>query len=223
MSAGTKFLKSVIAIAALPAVAGFAVAFQRGLAHPCIFDFQFLYFLGGIVAYFITHIFFFKPVFLYVFAHELVHAIATLLCGGKVTSFKVSSAGGSVRTSKTNFFVELSPYFVPLYTLILIFLIPVLRYKLERLGLFSIYLSIIGYTLGMHMAMNAEALKLRQPDITKSGMIFSFSLIFMANLIISVLIISILTEQVSFFKYLSKSLQLSKDYYFYIWHNYVLR
>ena len=75
------------------------------------------YFLYGVSFYIFLHLVFFKPVYLYVWGHEAMHVLATWLCGGKVSSFKVSSAGGSVDTSKSNFFIALAPYFFPTYTL----------------------------------------------------------------------------------------------------------
>ena len=58
----------------------------------------------------------------YVFGHELTHALASLAMGGDVLSFKVSKRGGSVSMTKTNFFVALAPYCIPIYTLFIFLL-----------------------------------------------------------------------------------------------------
>ncbi|MFH1753297.1 MAG: M50 family metallopeptidase, partial [Candidatus Omnitrophota bacterium] len=75
-------------------------------------------FLMGALAYVIMHLFIVKPNYIYVFGHEMMHAVATFLCGGRVNSFRASKEGGAVETTKTNAFITLSPYFVPTYTLL---------------------------------------------------------------------------------------------------------
>ena len=57
---------------------------------------------------------------IYVLGHELTHALWTWLFGGKVKKMKVSSSGGHVVISKTNFFIALAPYFFPLYAVIVV-------------------------------------------------------------------------------------------------------
>ena len=59
-----------------------------------------------------------RPVRLYVFGHEMTHALFVYLCGGRVEEFKVTGAGGHVVTDKNNMLISLSPYFVPFYTVI---------------------------------------------------------------------------------------------------------
>ena len=55
---------------------------------------------------------------LYVLGHEFTHALAAMLAGGKVSAFHVSSKGGHVLTDRVNWWIALSPYFVPIYALI---------------------------------------------------------------------------------------------------------
>ena len=57
---------------------------------------------------------------IYVFGHELTHALWTWLFGGQVKKMKVSSSGGHVIISKTNFLIALAPYFFPLYAVIVV-------------------------------------------------------------------------------------------------------
>ena len=61
-----------------------------------------------------------RPLFLYVLGHELTHAFFVLLCGGKISEFKVKSGGGHIVTNKNNVIISLSPYFIPFYSVILI-------------------------------------------------------------------------------------------------------
>ena len=59
---------------------------------------------------------------LYVFGHELTHAIWTWLMGGKVSQFRVSRVGGYVVTDTNNFWISLAPYFFPIYSILALLL-----------------------------------------------------------------------------------------------------
>jgi hypothetical protein len=61
-----------------------------------------------------------KPMWIYVFGHELTHALWTWLFGGQVKKMKVTSKGGHVVISKTNFVIALAPYFFPLYVVLVV-------------------------------------------------------------------------------------------------------
>src|ERR1035437_2598293 len=74
----------------------------------------------GLGVYFLFQLIFAKPLRTYVFGHELTHALAGILCGAKVKNFNVAATGGSVCLTKTNIWIALSPYFVPIYTVILL-------------------------------------------------------------------------------------------------------
>lgn len=219
----TKFLKFLIGILLLPVAYGFSRTFVITLLNVNSPNIEIAVFFFGMVVYMFVHIFFYKPFFIYTLAHELVHAISAVICGAKVSSFHVSEFGGSIKTSKTNIFIELSPYFVPLYTLILLFLIPVVRYNLTNVNLFGAYLFITGFTLGMHLLMNVEILKVRQSDITKSGYVFSIVFIYLVNIIIVFSIFAFLTKEVSMKKFVADSLKNSYSIYSLLWHKFVMR
>src|SRR3977135_2329591 len=81
------------------------------------------YFFAGVFSYFAFQWAFFRPIRTYVFGHELTHAIATWMSGGKVKHFHVSKKGGHVKVSKSNAFIALAPYIIPLYSLLALALI----------------------------------------------------------------------------------------------------
>ena len=58
-----------------------------------------------------------KPMWVYVFGHELTHVLWTWLFGGRVTKFKATPKGGHVVVTKSNFLISLAPYFFPTYLL----------------------------------------------------------------------------------------------------------
>ena len=102
-------LKTAIGIVLLPLLVSFSITFYEQFGNiGNIWTEAQVYFLWGVVAYCLVQLLLIKPAFLYVLGHETVHVLATWLCLGKVTSFNVSPQGGSVTTSKSNFFISLS-------------------------------------------------------------------------------------------------------------------
>jgi hypothetical protein len=61
-----------------------------------------------------------KPMLIYVFGHELTHALWTWLFLGKVKRFKAAAKGGHVVVTKNNFLIVLAPYFFPLYATLVV-------------------------------------------------------------------------------------------------------
>jgi len=181
----SRLLKTVLGILLLPVAIGAAKSFY-GIFSDIGFDSNMFHlFERGVLLYLLFHVFIIKPVYLYVLGHEFTHVLATWLSGGSVVSFNVTPRGGSVVTSKTNVFIELSPYFVPVYTLLLgpIFWI------LKTIGqeppfMSAIFVFLVGVTLAFHFVMTSEALRMRQSDVGKSGLIFSLVLIFIGNLVV---------------------------------------
>ena len=76
--------------------------------------------LGGAACWIVIFLLLPKPMWIYVFGHELTHALWTWLFGGEVKKMKITSAGGHVVISKTNFLIALAPYFFPLYVVLVI-------------------------------------------------------------------------------------------------------
>ena len=140
------------------------------------------FFLYGIAAYVILHIIFYRPTYLYVLGHEAVHAGIAWLFGGKIKSFKVSEEGGGVGTDKSNIVIELSPYFVPIYAIVitLVYFVIVSSYNING----STFVFLIGFALAFHIISTIEILKIRQPDIVKSGYFFSIMMVYILNIIV---------------------------------------
>ena len=115
-----------------------------------------LYFLLGAGAYLVLHLVFWRPVYLYILGHELIHAISTWICGGKVKSIKVTSKGGTLWTTKSNFFISLSPYFFPIYTVLLslLYFIISLFHNIDHYIPF--FIASIGFSLAFHIVLTID-------------------------------------------------------------------
>ncbi len=170
-------------------------------------------FLWGVFSYIILHLFLFKPAYLYTLGHEITHVLATWICGGGVRSFKVGKAGGKVETTKSNFFINLSPYFVPTYTLIISALYFVIPLFITIPNFKTVYFFLAGFTLTLHLVFTAEVLKIEQPDILNTGYLFSLILIYLINIMLVAFILSLLFKGISFEGFFYESYLRSKNIY----------
>ena len=101
------WLKSGIAVLLLPfcfvATQSFLSAFSQTSASTMVIGSAALWFFFiGILLWLIVFFGLPRPLFIYVLGHELTHAFFVLLCGGKISEFKVRSAGGHIVTNKNN-------------------------------------------------------------------------------------------------------------------------
>src|SRR5258708_4828669 len=150
------------------------------------------YFFAGVVSYFAFQWVLFRPIRTYVFGHELTHAIATWMSGGKVKHFHVSKKGGHVKVSKSNVFIALAPYVIPLYSLALLVVIFCVNHFYPLKTYWQWVLWILGATFGFHMALTAYALKMDQPDLKTSGKFLSAVFIYLGNAVSIIFLLGVL-------------------------------
>src|SRR3989338_9150286 len=175
-------IKFIIGVLITPIVVSITKAFYDNILLIKELAGSLNFFLYGIAAYVVLHIIFYRPTYLYVLGHEAVHAGVAWLFGGKIKSFKASEEGGGVGTDKSNIVIELSPYFVPIYAIIitLVYFVIVSSYNING----STFVFLIGFALAFHIISTIEILKIRQPDIVKSGYFFSVMLVYILNIIV---------------------------------------
>lgn len=154
-------------------------------------------FLAGAVCWGVVFGLLPKPMWIYVFGHELTHALWTWLFGGRVKRFKATSNGGHVVVSKTNFLITLAPYFFPLYA-VLVFLVFLIGHLLWDWSSFLVWFHLLlGAAYAFHVTLTWQVLQTRQTDITSQGWLFSAVVIFLGNVGVLLLGIPLLTAKVS--------------------------
>lgn len=204
-------VKFVIGVLIIPVAAGATAAFYQNLLLIKELAGCMRFFLIGIASYTVLHILFYKPTYLYVLGHEAVHAGIAWLFGGKIKSFKVSEEGGSVATDKTNIVIELSPYFIPIYAIIITVVYFVIASSYTING--SIFVFLIGFALAFHLISTIEVMKMRQPDIMKSGQFFSVVLIYCINVVVISLIFGLIFPSFGIKKFFIDTWAISKGAY----------
>ena len=218
----TRFLRFILGILLLPFTLGVSIALYQQLGVVRSLNNHQLFFLYGVGTYIVIHLVFYRPVFPYVFAHELIHALSTWISGGKVKSFKATAKGGEVKTTKTNSFISLSPYCFPIYTIFLaaVYSISSLFFDVGRYVLIFIFL--VGFTLIFHLVITIDFLKTKQPDLIKTGYILSLNLIYIANIFILALILSLIFPDTSFVNFIHSSVQKTNSIYSAIFRQFFL-
>ena len=137
-----------------------------------------------------------KPMWLYVFGHELTHAIWVWLFGGSVKKFKAAAEGGHVIVDKTNFLIALSPYFFPLYAVLVVLTFLVGHLIWGWKDFFVWFHLLVGVTYAFHVTLTVHVLKTQQSDITSQGYLFSAVVIFLGNVLVLLIGLPLLTAKV---------------------------
>jgi hypothetical protein len=189
-----KWVKFLLGILLLPVCAGTGQALGKLLFATAGMSKVWLPFLAGSACWVTIFLLLPKPMLIYVFGHELTHAVWTWLFGGQVKQFKASSDGGHVVTTKNNFVIALAPYFFPVYAVLLVaaFFIGDLFWQWRRSYLTWFHL-LLGAAYAFHVTLTWEILKTRQSDITGQGRLFSAVVIFLGNALCVIIAIPLLT------------------------------
>ncbi len=142
-----------------------------------------VYFLSAFACYAVLHALRLLTLHrLYVFAHEFTHALAAWSLGGKVFALVVRRQSGHVDLSRTNAFISLAPYWVPLYALGAIAGYRALLWWGPPAHAREIFLALMGACLAFHFAHTVEALwTTHQSDLNEAGFPLSISLIVLLN------------------------------------------
>ncbi len=140
--------------------------------------------VSGIVLWAVIWIFLPPMTRTYVLGHELTHALWAMLFGGKASGLKVGERGGSVRVSKNNAWITLSPYFFPLYTFIVALVWLLSAWLVPAVKPYApIFVFWVGMTWSFHLTFTLRFLAYNQPDVREHGRLFSYALIYALNVL----------------------------------------
>jgi hypothetical protein len=134
-----------------------------------------------------------RQAWLYVLGHEMTHVVWSWLFGGKVKRFSINREGGFVVVTRSNFLVALAPYFFPLYAVLVVLLFGVLRLLLPSPAMVPVFHLLLGAAYAFHVTWTWEVLRTEQSDIRGQGILFSVAVIWLGNLWILILGISLLS------------------------------
>ena len=195
-----KWIKFIIAVLLLPVCAGAARALWLVLRGGYGADTVWIPLLAGAACWLVIFAWLPKPMWIYVLGHELTHVLWTWLFGGQVKKMRVTSSGGQVVISRTNFLITLAPYFFPLYAVIVVVVFALGNWIWNWHGYLVWFHLCVGAAYALHVTLTFHTLQTRQSDITSQGWLFSAVVIFLGNVCVLLFGIPLLTRHPEIFK-----------------------
>jgi hypothetical protein len=192
-----KWVKLLVALVLLPICIGAVPALFKVIGATGKAETIWVALIGGAACWLTIFLLLPKPMRVYVFGHELTHAVWTWLFGGRVKKFKVTSKGGHVVVTKTNFLIALAPYFFPLYAVLCVLIFVLGHLLWGWTGYRPWFHLLLGAAYAFHVTLTVHILKTEQTDITGQGYLFSAVIIFLGNITVLLIGLPLLTTQVS--------------------------
>jgi hypothetical protein len=122
------------------------------------------------------HFFVRKPERFYLWGHEFAHIVLAKIFFRKIHQFHISSRnGGKVVLDRTNVMIDLAPYIFPLYSVGIA--VPATMFRDVSPWVADIYLVAASFLFTMHLLFSAEGFLTGQPDVRRSGRVFSAAVV----------------------------------------------
>ncbi|MES2023288.1 MAG: hypothetical protein V4439_01260 [Patescibacteria group bacterium] len=180
----TKLFKFICGILLLPFCAGAVLALWKVILVSGSADMIWITILAGALAFVLIYLFLAKPVWIYVFGHEMTHALWSWFFGGKLHQMRVTSGGGHVLITKANFITSLAPYFFPVYAVLIVVIYGLGNFFWDWSHYVLIFYFLLGMAYAFHITFTIHSLKIDQPDVLEQGSIFSAVIIFLGNILV---------------------------------------
>ena len=180
-------LTTLIGIALIPAIWGTAATLfdllveMQTEAHS---QQLLLAFLAGAVGWILIFLFLGRPVRLYILGHELTHLLAAWASGIRGGELEVNAEGGSVSVERSTFWVSIAPYFIPLYSLLVLIGVGIARIWIPGAGSGIWFPVLLGVTWSFHLTFTLVALGQPQSDVRPYGWPGCFLIILLINLLL---------------------------------------
>ncbi len=199
----TKWVKFIAALFLLPLCAVVSQTFFTSFARATVAERlwageEFWFFSLGVVLWLIAFFGLPRPIVLYVFGHELTHALWVWMMGGRVSRFRVSRSGGHILTDKNNFLIALAPYFFPLYSILVLALYGALSlfFNLQPFG--RLLYALVGATWAFHLSFTCWMIPKNQSDLSDNGTVFSLVVIYLINLLLLSVMLVVASPRINF-------------------------
>lgn len=197
----------------------FGSAAQLGVRVPFWMTHEFLMFAiggGAWLAWFGVSIYIWnepRPLRLYIWGHELTHMLVARLFGGRISDYKITREGGYITTDRYNFLIALAPYLWPFYSVPVLAAWAVALWVSEPWVHRAWFLGLLGFTWMFHLSFTLWMLPKGQTDFHGPGKLFSFTLIYLANVFLLGAALVVLTPEVSWHRTLHELWGAGLEFY----------
>lgn len=178
-------VKFVLGVCLLPFVYALSVAFfnEAKVLEKTISN----SFFAGSITFIVVYLFVYEPVIIYNQGHKILE---------KVFSFFKP-------------LVRVAPYVLPIYTIILLLICLLYSAVSKSTESLTYFVFLFGFSLTLHLVFSARSLRSRQSDFLKGNYIFGFSFVYILNLTILALGLSLLFNKYSFVNFCNNSFQIA--------------
>ena len=199
----TRWVKFIVALFLLPMCVVLTQTFFTAFARATVVQRlwaaeEFWFFALGALLWLIGFFGLPRPILLYVFGHELTHALWVWLMGGRVSRFRVSREGGHIVTNRTNFWIALAPYFFPLYSILAIAVYGAAGLFVNVQAYGRWLYAAIGVTWAFHFTFTCWMIPKNQTDLRDHGTFFSLVIIYLMNLVLLSAMLLLAAPQITF-------------------------
>jgi len=173
-------IKLILGVALLPLIYSSSVAFVYQMSQiqkSC----QNFFWLGALI-FLIFFLFIWEPEIIYTGGHKLLEVIFSFFQP----------------------FVEVAPYVVPIYTIIVFMVFGLLSLAIQDNWLLEYCMFLAGFSIIMHIVFTSRALGSKKGDFLKADYVFGFSLVYIIDVMLLALLLSIVFKHFSFLSF-SKS------------------
>ena len=191
-----KWLKAVIAVFLVPLCIGASQALWKVIQATGASQNFWVAFFAGVLCWVVIFLLLPRPMWLYVVGHELTHALWTWVFGGRVKKVKVTSKGGHVIITKSNFVIALAPYFFPFYVFLLVVAFGTGHLIWGWSKYWVVFHLLLGLAYAFHVTLTIQVLQVEQSDVTEHGYLFSIVIIYLGNVLLPLLCLPVLTSSV---------------------------
>ena len=203
MMVPTRWVKFIISLFLLPLCAVMTQSFFTSFARATVTQRlwageEFWFFSLGAILWLIAFFGLPRPIVIYVFGHELTHALWVWLMGGRVSQFSVGREGGHIVTSKSNFWIALTPYFFPLYSILAIAVFGLLSLFTNMQPYGRVLYAVIGATWAFHFTFTCWMIPKNQSDLRAHGTFFSLVIIYLMNLALLCVMLIVASPHITF-------------------------
>lgn len=212
-----RFVKLLVGLFLLPAAWVLTQTFFMAFARTTIrnqfwITEEFWFFSLGVILWLVAFFGLPRPIWLYVFGHELTHAIWVMLMGGRVHRFQVTRQGGHILADRTNTWIALAPYFFPLYSLLAIIVYGICGIFWDVAPYRWILYMVIGITWAFHLTFTVWMITKGQPDLYYGGTFFSLTVIYILNIILLSIMLVLAAPEITWLSFLRELFQNTVDF-----------
>ena len=179
-------IKLILGICLLPLVYSFSVSFFGEfdlIAKSSRVDFW-----SGLVTFLIIYLFVWEPVIIYARGQKLLEIVF-------------------------NFFkpiVKVAPYLLPIYTIVLLIIYGLLSLVTASGWLLKYSMFLFGFSIALHLVFSAKSIRTRKNDFLKANYIFGFAFVYIVNIFILSLGLSLIFKEFSLANFFNVSFQTAK-------------